>query len=138
MKDWFKGVFGMSAVADDSQRPTRERQSTRELNAQSFARQERAKTRVEKVDRLIGELADEPSEPLQADPKILFPESPPDLNVAVMPQRSLRARRMETDFVVRTKARAVVQGEAGDWLVEYPGGDLSVYTNEEFRAAFRP
>lgn len=141
----FMGMASLTAVDDvpngitATRKPDRQKRDTEEMDAHSIALKERIRTRTDRVDELISTLADEPSEPVDAGPAILYPSnkpSPSDFS-AIVPREPITATQMQVDFVVRTRARAVVKGRIGDWLVRLPDGDFSVYSDGDFRRAFR-
>jgi len=109
------------------------------MDAHSIALKERVKTRANRVDELVSSLGDERSEPVESGASILYPEIRPKPSdfFAVVSLEPIMAIQMTTDFVCRTRARAVIKGKAGDYLVRYPDGDYSVYSDREFRRTFK-
>jgi len=142
-----KGFMGMSSMAavDDTggisaqRKPHRRNRDTQEMEAHSVALKERIRTRTTRVSELVNDLGDESSETAESGPAILYPEMKPTPSdfVAIVPREPIGAIHMSVDFVVRTRARAVVKGRVGDWLVRFPDGDYAVYPDKDFRRTFK-
>lgn len=142
--NWLKGGgfgVGLSSSLMEESEPDYSQMTTSEIELR-----ERVVHRVNKLDRLAldlervdGRVKGTGPGPVEAS-EVVWPKPnagyDPTAFSACVPSVPFEAQRMDQGFVVRTKT-GPVRGNAGDYLVRMPNGNMCIFESNVFDQLFR-